>query len=117
MTTNLTEFLVFESSGEKMFGLFHSRLKLCVHRGQRAIRWIKKRKVSLGILSSERTGWQRWRSLLFALVFIYFPQAICVSFGSFQVEGRHRLVLSFRALLEVAQVGKWGAEVDDTLSS
>lgn len=114
MTTNLTEFLAFESSGEKMFGLFHSRLKLCVHIGQRPIRWIKKRKVSLGILSSERTG---WRSLLFALVFTYFPQASCVSFGSCQVEGRHRLVLSFRALLEVAQAGKWGAEVDDTLSS
>lgn len=78
MTTNLTEFLVFESSGEKMFGLFHSRLKLCVHRGQRAIRWIKKRKVSLGILSSERTGWQRWRSLLFARFYIFPPSKLCL---------------------------------------
>lgn len=113
-TTSLTEFLIFESSEEKLSGLFHSRLKLCVHRGQRAIRWVKKRRVALDILSSERTGWQHWGSLLMALVFIYFSQP---SFWVLSVEGGHRLVLSFRALPEVAQAGKWGPKVDDTSSS
>ena len=49
-----------------------------------------------------------------ALVFIYFSQP---SFWVLSVEGGHRLVLSFRALSEVAQAGKWGTKVDDTSSS
>lgn len=67
----------------KTSDLFHTRQHLCIQRGQRAVRWAKKRRVTLDILSSNRTGWGHWvgllrRGSLFALFFFFsFPPSSC----------------------------------------